>query len=189
MTTTASTGLEALTGTYDIDPTHSTLEFNAKHAMVTTVRGRFSDFTGTLYLDGANPENSRAEVRINVDSLDTRSAQRDEHLRSSDFFELATFPDITFTSTRAAKGKGDTQYVMWGDLTIRGVTREVQLDIEFTGHAVDPWGKTRVGFEATARVNRKDWGLNWNVALEAGGILVSEKVNLVLDIAAVKRES
>ncbi len=188
MTTTSTTGLEQLTGTYDIDASHSSLGFAAKHAMVTTVRGRFSEFEGTLYLDGANPANSRAEVRIAVDSLDSRSEQRDGHLRGEDFFDVATYPEITFRSTRAAAGKRAGEYVLWGDLTIKGVSREVELNLEFTGTAVDPWGGTRVGFEGGTTVNRKDWGLNWNVALEAGGILVSEKVKLTLDISAVKRQ-
>jgi polyisoprenoid-binding protein YceI len=187
MTTTATTGLEQLTGTYDIDASHSTLEFAAKHAMVTTVRGRFGDFSGTLHLDGADPARSRAEVTIKVDSLDSRSDQRDAHLRSADFFDVETYPEITFTSTRAAAGKGDGEYRLWGDLTIKGVTREVGLELAFTGSAVDPWGGNRVGFEGRTTVNRKDWGLSWNVALEAGGILVGEKVKLSLDIAAVKR--
>lgn len=186
-TTTATTGLEQLTGTYDIDASHSSLEFATKHAMVTTVRGRFSDFEGHLYLDGANPENSTAEVTVKVDSLDTRNNDRDAHLRSGDFFDLEKYPTITFKSTRAARGKHDDEYVLWGDLTIKDTTREVELKVTYTGTSVDPWGNTRVGFEGETTVNRKDWGLSWNVALEAGGFLVSEKVKLVLDIAAVKR--
>jgi polyisoprenoid-binding protein YceI len=186
-TSTTTTGLDQLTGTYDIDPSHSSLEFAARHAMVATVRGRFSDFEGVLRLDGSDPKASSAEVRIRVGSLDSRSEQRDQHLRSADFFDVENHPEITFRSTRAARGKRDGQYVLWGDLTIRGTTREVELDLEYTGTAVDPWGGTRVGFEGETTVNRKDWGLNWHVALEAGGILVSEKVKLKLDIAAVKR--
>jgi polyisoprenoid-binding protein YceI len=189
MSTTATTGLEQLTGTYDIDPGHSSLEFAAKHAMVATVRGRFSDFSGVLHLDGTDPSKSTAEVAIKVDSIDSRSDQRDEHLRSADFFDVAKHPEITFRSTRAAAGKDDGEYVLWGDLTIKGVTREVELTLGYTGTAQDPWGKTRVGFEGRTTVNRKDWGLSWNVALEAGGLLVSEKVKLTFDIAAVKRES
>ena len=189
MTTTTATGLEQLTGTWDVDASHSSLEFAAKHAMVTTVRGRFSDFTGTLYLDGADPSRSTAEVTIDVDSLDTRSEQRDEHLRGADFFDVANHPQITFRSTRAAAGKGEGEYRMWGDLTIRGVAREVELELTYTGSAQDPWGKTRAGFEGRTTVNRKDWGLTWNVALEAGGILVSDKVRLSFDIAAVKRDA
>lgn len=181
-------GQEQLTGTYDIDPAHSSLGFAAKHAMVTTVRGRFSDFTGVLNIDGVHPENSSAEVRIVVDSLDTRSEQRDTHLRSADFFHVDEHPEITFRSTRAARGKHDDEFVLWGDLTIKGVAREVELKLAFTGAAVDPWGKQRVGFEGETVVNRKQWGLNWNVALEAGGLLVSEKVRLTLDVAAVKRD-
>lgn len=189
MTTSAIAGLDQLTGTYDIDASHSSLEFAARHAMVTTVRGRFGEFEGTLRLDGTDPERSGAEVRIAVDSLDTRSADRDAHLRGADFFDVENHPEITFRSTRAARGKRDGQYVLWGDLTIRGVTREVELDLTYTGSAVDPWDKTRVGFEGETTVSRKDWGLTWNVALEAGGLLVSDKVKLTLDIAAVKRDS
>jgi polyisoprenoid-binding protein YceI len=155
--------------------------------MVTTVRGRFSDFSGAIHLDGTDPSKSTAEVTIQVGSLDSRSDQRDEHLRGADFFDVATYPEMTFRSTRAAAGKRDGEYVLWGDLTIKGVTREVELELTYTGAAQDPWGGQRVGFEGHATVNRKDWGLNWNVALEAGGILVSEKVKLNLDIAAVKR--
>ena len=187
MTTTTATGLEQITGTYDIDAAHSSLGFAAKHAMVTTVRGRFSDFDGTLWLDGNDPAKSRAEVRVRVGSLDSRSEQRDEHLRGADFFDVEKHPEMTFTSTRAAAGKHDGEYVLWGDLTIKGVTREVELNLAFTGTATDPWGGQRVGFEGSTTVNRKDWGLSWNVALEAGGLLVGEKVKLTLDVAAVKR--
>jgi polyisoprenoid-binding protein YceI len=186
-TSTTATTLEQLTGTYDIDPAHSSLEFAAKHAMVTTVRGRFSDFSGVLHIDGSDPSKSSAEVTVKVDSLDSRSEQRDTHLRSNDFFDVEKFPEITFKSTRAAAGKGDDEYRLWGNLTIKGVTREVELVLTFTGAAQDPWGGDRVGFEGHATLNRKDWGLSWNVALEAGGLLVSEKVKLNLDIAAVKR--
>ncbi|HEV2889498.1 MAG TPA: YceI family protein [Frankiaceae bacterium] len=189
MSVQTTTSVEQLTGTYDIDPSHSSLEFAAKHAMVTTVKGRFSDFSGVLYLDAADPSKSTAEVTINVDSLDTRSEQRDEHLRGDDFFDVANNPTITFKSTRAAAGKDEDEYRMWGDLTIRGVSREVELELTFTGSAQDPWGKQRAGFEGRTVVNRKDWGLTWNVALEAGGILVSDKVKLNLDIAAVKRDA
>ena len=189
MTVQTTQALDTLTGTWDIDPAHSSLEFAAKHAMVTTVRGRFGDFTGVLHLDAADPAKSTAEVTIDVDSLDTRSGQRDEHLRSADFFDVANHPRITFRSTRAAAGKRDDEYRMWGDLTIRGVSREVELELTFTGSAQDPWGKTRAGFEGRTTVNRKDWGLTWNVALEAGGILVGDKVRLSLDVAAVKREA
>jgi polyisoprenoid-binding protein YceI len=186
-TSTTTTDLAQLTGTYDIDPAHSSLEFAAKHAMVTTVRGRFSDFTGVLHIDGTNPEQSSAEVNVKIASIDSRSDQRDEHLRSADFFDAEKHPEMTFKSTRAAAGKREGQWRMWGDLTIKGVTREVELELDYTGSAVDPWGGTRVGFEGHATLNRKDWGLVWNVALEAGGLLVSEKVKLNLDIAAVKR--
>ena len=187
MTLTTETGLEQLTGTWEIDPGHSSLEFAAKHALVTTVRGRFSDFTGTLNLDGSNPERSSAEVSVQLASVDSRSAQRDEHLRGPDFFDVEKFPTMTFRSTGAELGDEPGSYVLTGDLTIRGVTREVRLDVAYNGSATDPWGNLRAGFEGKATINRKDWGLNWNAALEAGGFLVSDKIKLNLDIAAVKQ--
>jgi polyisoprenoid-binding protein YceI len=184
MSTTA-TDLHALTGTYTLDPTHSRVGFSARHAMVTKVRGAFNDVDGTLQLDGAEPSRSSATVTIQVASIDTRNADRDAHLRGADFFAVEEFPTITFVST-AARQSGPAGYELTGDLTIRGVTRSVTVPFELTGSAVDPWGNTRVGFEGSVVVNRKDWGLTWNAALEAGGLLVSEKVTLELELSAVK---
>jgi polyisoprenoid-binding protein YceI len=184
-TGTAGT-IEPLTGTYELDPAHSRLGFVARHAMVTKVRGQFRDVAGTLHLDEADPSRSTAEVTIQVASLTTAQDQRDDHLRGPDFFDAARYPTITFRSTRAERVDGDT-YRLTGDLTIRDVTRPVTIDFEHTGAAHDPFGNFRVGFEGRVQVNRKDWGLMWNVALEAGGILVSDKVTLELDVSAVKQ--
>ena len=181
MTTTAPT----LTGTYTLDAAHSTIGFVARHARVTKVRGAFTDFTGTAVLDFDDPSRSRAEVTIQVAGIDTRNAQRDEHLRTNDFFDAATYPEITFVSTAAEK-VDDENFRLTGDLTIKGVTKSVAIDFEFTGEVADPWGNQRVGFEGRATVNRKDWGVNFNAALEAGGVLVSEKIALEFDISAIK---
>lgn len=180
-----TTATSELTGTYNLDVTHSRLGFVARHAMVTKVRGSFTDFTGTAVLDGENPANSHANVTIQVASVDTGNGQRDEHLRTNDFFDAATFPEITFVSTKA-ESTGDDNYRLTGDLTIKGITKEVAVDFEFTGLVADPWGNQRAGFEGKAVINRKDWGVNFNAALEAGGVLVSEKITLEFDISAIK---
>ena len=185
-TTTETTGTETLTGTYDIDASHSRLGFAAKHAMVATVRGGFKVYSGEVHLDEAQPENSWAKVEIDAASIDTGNADRDAHLRTPDFFDLDNHPTITFTSTKVEKVDDDV-YTLIGDLTINGKTNPVSIEWELTGTSTDPWGGFRVGFEGKATVNRRDWGLAWNVALDKGGVLVSEKVKLEFDIAAVKR--
>lgn len=185
--TIAGVDQDVLKGTWVIDPAHTTLAFSAKHAMVATVRGRFSDFEGTIELDPGDPAATRVEVTIKADSLDSRSPDRDGHLKSGDFLAVDKFPELTFRSTRAAAGEHEGSYKLWGDLTVRDVTREVELDVDFQGLVTDPWGKQRAGFEAEAVISRKDWGLVWNVALEKGGVLVGDKVKLTLDIAAVKQ--
>jgi len=183
MTTTALPA--TLTGTYAIDPAHSRIGFVARHAMVTKVRGAFNQFEGSGYFDPEQPANSRAELTIKAASIDTRNADRDAHLRSNDFFDMDTYSEITFTST-AAEEVDPGQYRVSGDLTIKGVTRPVSIDFEYTGTAVDPYGNTRIGFEGKTTVNRKDWGVNWNAALEAGGVLVSENVTLEFDVSAIR---
>ena len=184
-TTPTRTAAPTATGHYQIDPAHSRLGFVARHAMVTKVRGNFNEFSGTLYLDEADPTRSTAEVTVQMRSVETGQPQRDEHLRTSDFFEVETYPTMTFRSTGAER-TGEDNYRLTGDLTIKGVTRPVALDIEYNGVVRDPFGKDRAGFEARATINRKDWGLSWNVALEAGGFMVSDKITLELDIAAVR---
>ncbi len=174
-----------LSGSYTIDPTHSRIGFQARHAMVTTVRGHFEDFEGTFTLDEANPSASTAQLTIQAVSVTTSQQQRDEHLRSSEFFDPATYPTLSFTSTSIEK-TGDDEYAVTGDLTIKDVTKPVTLDLTFSGGAKDPFGNNRVGFEGTAAINRKEWGLVWNAALETGGVLVSEKVKLDFDVSLIK---
>ena len=152
--------------------------------MVATVRGQFTEFTGTAHVDTANPADSKVEVSIVANSISTGNEQRDGHLLSGDFFETEQFPDITFTSTDVARDGDD--WTITGDLTIKGVTQPIAVPFEFTGSAQDPFGNTRIGFEGAATLLRKDWGLTWNAALETGGVLVSDKVKLQFDISAIK---
>lgn len=170
-------------GTYELDPDHTTIGFVARHLMVTRVRGRFTSFAGSLHI-GDSPESSSAEVTIDSASIDTRSEQRDAHLRSPDFFDVGAHPRITF-ATRALVPLGDDRYEVTGDLTIKGVTHPVVLAAVFEGEAVDPWGNRRIGFSATAEVDREDWGLTWNVPLEGGGWLVGRKVTLEIEGQAI----
>ena len=182
---TTTTVPTTVTGTYAIDPSHSRIGFVARHAMVTKVRGSFNEFEGTGYFDAESPANSRAQLTIKAASIDTRNADRDNHLRSNDFFDMDTYPTITFTTT-AIDQIDPEHYRVTGDLAIKGVTKPVTVDFEYNGTAVDPYGNTRIGFEGKATVNRKDWGVNWNAALEAGGVLVSENVTLEFEVSAIR---
>ena len=169
--------------TWEIDASHSGVHFSVRHLVVAKVRGRFTTFTGTLAFDEAAPERSSVEVRIDVGSINTGVDQRDAHLRSPDFFDAEKFPVISFVSrrvTRAADG-----FRVTGDLTIRGITREVVLPVEYAGHTKDPWGGERAGFTARLAIERKDFGLTWNQLLEAGGVAVGDKVEIELEIEAV----
>ncbi|HEX5615529.1 MAG TPA: YceI family protein [Acidimicrobiia bacterium] len=174
-----------LTGSYTIDPTHSRIGFVARHAMVTKVRGSFNDFAGAGYFDADDPAASSVELTIQAASIDSRNADRDAHLRSNDFFDMEHHPEIRFSST-AIEALDAQSYRVTGDLTIKGVTKPVAIDFAFTGTAVDPYGNQRVGFEGTTTVNRKEWGVSWNAALDAGGVLVSEKVALEFEISAIR---
>jgi polyisoprenoid-binding protein YceI len=185
MSTASAPALTDLTGTWTLDPAHTRIGFVARHAMVTKVRGSFNEFEGTAVLDGANPANSHAEVTIKAASIDTRNAQRDEHLRSNDFLAMQEYPEITFTST-GARQVDDTTFELTGDLTIRGVTKSVTIPFSFEGAAKDPFGNLRAGFEGSVAINRKDWGVTWNAALEGGGVLVSDRVTLEFEISAIK---
>ncbi|WP_426245588.1 YceI family protein [Nocardioides sp. LHG3406-4] len=176
--------LNDIAGDYTIDASHSRLGFSARHAMVTTVRGTFPDFTGTALVDTATPANSHVHLAIKAASISTGSPDRDGHLASADFFDVETFPELTFQSTKVAR-EGDT-WTVTGDLTIKDVTRPVTIEFEQTGSATDPFGNTRLGFEGATTINRKDWGLAWNAALETGGVLVSEKIKLDFDVSAIK---
>ncbi|MFD9141410.1 YceI family protein [[Kitasatospora] papulosa] len=177
--------LAALTGTYTIDPAHSSIGFTVRHAMVTNVRGSFGEHEGTLALDGSAPSNSSASIDVKIASVDTGIADRDGHLVSGDFFDAEKFPLMSFRSTQAEQLGGDT-YRVTGDLTIKDVTRPLSIDLEFNGSATDVYGNERVGFEGSTDILRSDWGLTWNAALETGGVMVSDKVKLNFDISAIK---
>ncbi|MGH3684241.1 MAG: YceI family protein [Pseudonocardiaceae bacterium] len=179
------TTIPQLTGTYTIDPAHTRIGFVARHAMVTKVRGAFNEFEGIAVLDGDNPANSTTKVTIKTASIDTRNAQRDEHLRGNDFLAMDSYPEITFVST-AVRQTGDTSFELTGDLTIRGVTNAVTIPVTYEGAATDPFGNLRVGFEGSVTINRKDYGVTWNAALETGGVLVSDKIVLEFEVSAVK---
>ncbi|WP_197322160.1 YceI family protein [Saccharomonospora sp. NB11] len=183
---TANVTHDQLTGTYTLDPTHSRLGFVARHAMITKVRGAFNAFEGTARIDGENPAASSVELTIEATSIDTRNADRDAHLRSNDFLAMDEYPTITFVSTDIAR-TGDDTFDVTGDLTIRGVTRQVTIPLTFEGQAVDPFGNVRVGFEGSTSISRKDFGITWNAALETGGVLVSDKIELEFEISAVKQ--
>lgn len=178
--------LSTTTGTWDIDASHSVIAFTVRHAMVAKTRGRFTEVSGTLTIDGANPGASKADVTIPAASFDTGSADRDAHVRSADFLDVENFPALTFVSTGITQ-HGSDEFEIAGDLTIHGVTKPVTLKAELNGVAVDPFGNTRIGFEAKTKIKRSDYGLNWNAALEAGGVLVSDEVKIELDVEAIKQ--
>ena len=184
MTTTATPA--ATLTSWSIDPAHSHVEFAVKHMMIATVKGRFGVVSGTVQTDDADPARGIAEIEIDVNSIDTREAQRDTHLRSADFFDVEKFPRITFRSSRITD-IADDRFKLSGDLTIHGVTREVTLDVTSEGRGRDPWGGERAGFSATGKIKRSDFGLTWNQTLETGGFLVSDDVKISLDVEMVKQ--
>lgn len=173
----------AKTTTYGIDKAHSEVTFQVRH-LLTKVRGRFSDFEGTIEYDEQHPDNSSVRFTIEATSIDTNEKDRDTHLRSADFFEIEKFRTLTFES-QSIVGKGTNQFDVTGDLTVHGVTRPVTFDVSFLGKAKDPWGNERIAFEADTTINRKDFGLHWNAALETGGFLVGDDVKISLSIQAV----
>ena len=177
--------LAELTGEWMIDPAHSRIGFSVRHAMVTTVRGSFAEYKSRLYFDGRNPARSRAEIVVETGSVDTGVEQRDGHLVGRDFLDSATFPRMRFAST-AVQMAGNDVYRMLGDLTIKDVTRPVVLELTYIGHVTDPFGYERVGFDGTTTIDRSDWGLTYNSRLAEGGAMVSEKVRLQFDIAAIR---
>lgn len=181
---TTTTPITALDGTYVIDGSHSQIGFVARHAMVTKVRGSFTDIDGTA-TTGADLLAATITVTIRAGSITTRNADRDAHLVSADFFDVEQHPTIRFASTSVTAHDADTLRVI-GDLTIKGISQPVIIDFEYAGSATDPFGNQRIGFEGRTQVNRKDFGLTWNAALETGGVLVSEKVTLEFEISAIK---
>lgn len=182
--TTQTLESSLLTGTYTIDAAHSRFGFVARHMVVSKVRGHFNRFEGALQLDGDSPENSSGWVRIEGDSIDTGNQQRDEHIRSNDFLNLADYPEIRFDTTSVSTDGDD--FEVSGELSVRGVTRPVTFHVAFLGGVVDAYGNTRVAFEGSTTISRKDWGVSWNAAIESGGVVVADKVTLELEIAAVK---
>jgi polyisoprenoid-binding protein YceI len=174
-----------LSGKYAIDPAHSRIGFVARHAMITKVRGSFDEFEGSGTFDADHPENSNLQLTIKTNSIDTRNSDRDAHLRSNDFFDMEKYPEITFTSTGVQR-VDDTTFDLTGDLTVKDTTKPITVRFEYTGSAVDPFGNHRIGLEGSTTINRKDWGVNWNAMLEAGGLLVSEKVDLEFEVSAIK---
>jgi polyisoprenoid-binding protein YceI len=185
VTTPEAPAPTTVTGNYKLDVAHTRIGFSARHAMVSKVRGQFDRFDGSVYLDAENPANSHVELTVQAESIDTRNADRDNHLRSNDFLAMKEYPEITFRSTNVEK-LDDTHYRVTGDLTIRGVTKSVPVEFEYNGTAVDPYGNQRAGFEGSAVINRKDWGVNWNAVLDGGGVMVSERVNLEFEVEVIK---
>jgi polyisoprenoid-binding protein YceI len=186
MTATAPT--QNATSTWNIDASHSTIEFAAKHMMITTVKGRLADAKGTITIDEANPDRSSAVVEFDAASLDTRSEQRDQHLRSADFLDVEKYPTISFKSRRVegARNEPGASFRVIGDLTVHGVTKEVTLDAVYEGAGKDPWGGSRVSFSAATKIDRREFGLVWNAALETGGLLVSNDIKVQIEVQAVR---
>ncbi|WP_077800824.1 YceI family protein [Streptomyces sp. JHA26] len=180
--------LRSLTGRWTIDRPHSRIGFSVRHAMVTTVRGAFTDFDSALYFDGERPSGSRADLVIRVASVDTGVEQRDAHLVGADFFDVRRFPEMVFHSTSTTH-EGEGSFRMTGDLTIRDVTRSVELQLDYLGSVTDPFGFERAGFDGTTTIDRTEWGLVYNQRLKAGGAMVSEKVRLQFDISAIRAAS
>ena len=183
-----SANVDSSTGkkTWAVDPVHSSVEFAVKHMMVTTVRGRFAEFDAVVNFDETNPEASSVEAKISAASIDTRAADRDAHLRSADFLDVEHYPYLTFKSTKI-ESQGNSQYLISGDLTVRGVTKPVILNTEFAGIGKSPWGNRVAALSAETRINRKDFGLVWNVGLETGGVLVGDEVRIHIELELVEQ--
>jgi polyisoprenoid-binding protein YceI len=181
----ATSAVADVTGDYAVDVAHTRIGIRARHAMVTTVRGSFSDFEGAAHLDSANPAASAVALRIRTASIDTGTPDRDVHLRSADFLDVERYPELTFSSTEVEE-IDDALYRVTGDLTIKDVTRPVSVDFALTGSALDPWGNLRVGFEGALAIKRSDWGLTWNTPLDTGGVLVSDRIQIEFDVSAIR---
>ena len=179
-----STATQAAPTTWKIDPVHSHIEFSVRHLMITTVKGRFGGVDGTIVIDESDRAKSGVDVRIEASTIDTREPQRDAHLRSADFFDVEKFPYLTFKSTQVSDPRSG-EFSVKGNLTIHGVTRDVVLNVMEEGRGKDPWGGERAGFSATTKINRKDYGLNWNQALETGGVVVGDEVKIRLELQLV----
>lgn len=172
--------------TWKIDPAHSEIEFKVKHLMITNVTGHFGQYDATVTASKDDFSDASITFEADVNSVSTKNSQRDEHLKSADFFDAANHPKISFKSTEVKKKDAET-FVLKGDLTIRGTTRPVELNVEYAGITVDPWGQTKAGFELTGKINRKDFGLTWSATTEAGGLVVSDDVRLALAVQLIKQ--
>lgn len=179
---------ETTKSTWTIDAAHAEVGFSVRHLMISTVRGRFGAVNGTVTIDDANPKASKVDVTIDVTSIDTRQEQRDAHLRSADFFDVANFPTMHFVSKKVVGDLTD-EFQLVGDLTIRGITKEVTLEVKAEGRGMDPWGNERAGFSAKGKITRSEFGLTWNQMLEAGGVAVSDEVKLVIDAEVVRQKA
>ena len=177
----------SLAADYKIDVSHSNVNFKVKHLAISTVNGRFSDFTGSFQFDPANMKDASGTVTIDINSIDTDIADRDKHLRSADFFDAETYPQMTFQST-GVQVVDEENFKLTGNLTMRGVTKPVTLDVVYNGMAKDPWGNTRVGFTAEGKLNRKDFGLTWNKLMETGGLVVGEEIRIIIEIQAIQEK-
>ncbi len=186
MSTPSTLAPDAATTVFAIDPSHTDVRFAVRHMMIATVRGSFPEVQGMVRLNEANPSASSVSVNVNIASVNTRDAQRDAHLRSADFFDADRFPEMTFRSRRL-DGTPDRPFTLVGDLTIRGVTREIALDVVPEGRAIDPWGNERFGFSAAGSISRADFGLTWNKLLETGGVAVGDEVKISLDVELIKQ--
>jgi polyisoprenoid-binding protein YceI len=172
---------------WGIDPAHSEIAFKVKHLMITNVKGTFRKFDASVYTSGKDFMTSEIDFTLSPESIDTGDAKRDEHLRSADFFDIDNFKQITFTGDTYEKGDNDGGYILSGDLTMKGIKKQIRLGVEFSGVMKDPWGNEKAAFTVDGKINRKDWGLNWNAALEAGGVLVSDDVKIIGEIQLVRQ--
>lgn len=173
---------------WEFDPTHTEIAFKVKHMMITNVKGIFTEYNGSIYTTGDDFNTVEIDFWIDPASLETNTEQRNAHLKSADFFDIEHHKEITFTSNTIEKVDNDGSYELWGELTIKGITKKIKLDVEFGGVLKDPWGGERAGFTINGKINRKDWGLNWNTVLEAGGVLVGDTVNIACEVELVKKE-
>jgi polyisoprenoid-binding protein YceI len=171
---------------FQVDPGHSSVGFTVNH-LISRVNGSFKDFTGVVNFDAAKPETSKVSAEVKVATVDTHEAKRDQHLQGADFFDAEKFPKMTFVS-RKISVEGKNRYKMEGDLSLHGVVKPVTFDVEYLGEAKDPWGNNRIGFSGTSKINRKDFGMNWNKTLDQGGILVGEEVSIQLNIEAIEKK-
>ena len=170
-----------------IDPIHSEISFKVKHLMITNVKGVFKEFEGTVFTSGKDFITSEINFSLNADSIDTGASDRDAHLKSADFFDVNNHKQLSFIGNKTEKVDDSGNYILYGDLTIKGISKPVRLDVEFAGVMKDPWGNEKAGFTINGKINRKDWGLNWNAALETGGVLVSEEVKISCEVQLIKQ--